>query len=82
MVAGTRSNPAFPDLPCAAEVGLPDCTVTTWYGLWAPRRTPADVQPQIVAEMQKVLAADDIKNIWAQNGSESRPSRALPTAAS
>jgi tripartite-type tricarboxylate transporter receptor subunit TctC len=70
MVAGAKRNPAFPDVPCAAEVGLPDYTVTTWYGLWAPKRTPADVQPQIIDEMKKILAADDIKNIWAQNGSE------------
>ena len=37
MVSGTKRNPAFPDVPCAAEVGLPDYTVTTWYGLWAPK---------------------------------------------
>lgn len=31
MVSGNQRNPAFPDVPCAAEVGLPDYTVTTWY---------------------------------------------------
>ena len=40
MVAGDKRNPAFPDVPCATEVGLPDYTVTTWYGLWTPRATP------------------------------------------
>ena len=44
MVSGGKRNPAFPDVPCAAEVGLPDYTVTTWYGLWAPKGTPADAQ--------------------------------------
>ena len=44
MVAGTKRNPAFPDVPCAAELGLPDYTVSTWYGIWAPKGTPADVQ--------------------------------------
>lgn len=34
MVSGRQRNPAFPDVPCAADVGLPDYTVTTWYGLW------------------------------------------------
>lgn len=42
MVSGPKRNAAFPDVPCAAEVGLPDYTVTTWYGLWAPKGTPAD----------------------------------------
>lgn len=70
MVAGAKRNPAFPDVPCAAEVGLPDYTVTTWYGLWAPKGTPADMQARIVDEMKKALATDELKAIWAQNGSE------------
>jgi tripartite-type tricarboxylate transporter receptor subunit TctC len=70
MVAGSKRNPAFPDVPCAAEVGLPDYTVTTWYGLWAPKGTPADLQARIVDSMKKALASDELKAIWAQNGSE------------
>jgi tripartite-type tricarboxylate transporter receptor subunit TctC len=70
MVAGSNRNPAFPDVPSAAEVGLPDYTVTTWYGLWAPKGTPADLQARIVDEMKKALASDELKAIWTQNGSE------------
>jgi tripartite-type tricarboxylate transporter receptor subunit TctC len=70
MVAGAKRNPAFPDVPCAAEVGLPDYTVTTWYGLWAPKGTPADVQARIVDDMKKALATDELKAIWTQNGAE------------
>jgi tripartite-type tricarboxylate transporter receptor subunit TctC len=70
MMAGAKRNPAFPDVPCAAEVGLPDYTVTTWYGLWAPKGTPADVQARIIDEMKKALASDELKTIWAANGSE------------
>lgn len=70
MVAGSKRNPAFPDVPCAAEVGLPDYTVTTWYGLWAPKGTAADLQARIVEDMKKALATDELKAIWAQNGSE------------
>jgi len=70
MVAGSKRNPAFPDVPCAAEVGLPDYTVTTWYGLWAPKGTPADLQARIVDDMKKALASDELKAIWTQNGSE------------
>jgi tripartite-type tricarboxylate transporter receptor subunit TctC len=70
MVAGTKRNPAFPDVPCAAEVGLPEYTVTTWYGLWAPKGTPADTQARAIDDMKKALATDDLKGIWAQNGSE------------
>ena len=70
MVSGAKRNPAFPDVPCAAEVGLPGYTVTTWYGLWAPKGTPAEVQARIVDDMKKSMATDDLKTIWAANGSE------------
>lgn len=70
MVSGTKRNPAFPDVPCAAELGLPDYTVTTWYGLWAPKGTPADVQARIVEEVNRLAAADEIKTSWANNGAE------------
>ena len=70
MVSGPKRNPAFPDVPCAAELGLPDYTVTTWYGMWAPKGTPADVQTRIVEELRKVATSDELKAIWASNGAE------------
>jgi tripartite-type tricarboxylate transporter receptor subunit TctC len=70
MVAGTQRNPSLPNVPCAAEVGLPDYTVTTWYGLWAPKGTPAEAQTRIVEEIKRAAATDEIKAIWANNGAE------------
>ncbi len=70
MVSGGKRNPAFPDVPCAAELGLPDYTVTTWYGVWAPRATPADVQARIVEELRRASAADELKTAWANNGAD------------
>ena len=70
MVSGSKRNPAFPDVPSAAEVGLPDYTVTTWYGMWAPKGTPAEVQTRIVEELRKAAATDELKAVWASNGAE------------
>jgi tripartite-type tricarboxylate transporter receptor subunit TctC len=70
MVSGVKRNPAFPDVPCAAELGLPDYTVTTWYGLWAPKGTPADIQARIVEEMRRAAGTDELKAIWASNGAD------------
>ncbi|MHB1124148.1 MAG: Bug family tripartite tricarboxylate transporter substrate binding protein [Ramlibacter sp.] len=70
MVSGARRNPALPDVPCAAEVGLPDYTVTTWYGLWAPKGTPADAQARIIDEVRKAVQSDELKAIWANQGAE------------
>jgi tripartite-type tricarboxylate transporter receptor subunit TctC len=70
LVSGDKRNPAFPDVPCAAEMGLPDYTVTTWYGLWAPKGTAADLQQHIADETRKAILSDELKAIWAQNGAE------------
>jgi tripartite-type tricarboxylate transporter receptor subunit TctC len=70
MVSGNKRNPAFPDVPSAAEMGLPDYTVTTWYGLWAPKGTPADVQARIVEEMRKAISSDELKAVWAAQGAD------------
>ncbi len=70
MVSGNKRNAAFPDVPCAAELGLPDYTVTTWYGLWAPKGTPADLQARVIEEVRKASVADEIKLAWSQNGAE------------
>jgi tripartite-type tricarboxylate transporter receptor subunit TctC len=70
MVSGTKRNPAFPDVPCAAELGLPDYTVTTWYGIWAPKGMPADVQARAAEEIRKAGLSDESKAIWANQGAE------------
>jgi tripartite-type tricarboxylate transporter receptor subunit TctC len=70
MVSGTKRNPGFPDVPCAAELGLPEYTVTTWYGLWAPKGTPPEIQARIIEEVRKACTSDDLKPIWAGQGAE------------
>ena len=43
----------FPDLPTIAEAGVPGYEISTWYGIWAPVRTP----PAIINRLQQAVAA-------------------------
>lgn len=70
MVSGDKRSPAFPDVPSAKEVGLPDYTVTTWYGIWAPKGTPAAVQTAAIAEIKRAVESPELKVIWANQGAE------------
>ncbi len=70
MVSGAKRNAAFPDVPCAAELGLPDYTVTTWYGVWAPRGTPAEAQQRAIEEINKAGLSPETRAIWATQGAE------------
>jgi tripartite-type tricarboxylate transporter receptor subunit TctC len=50
----TRNRIApFPDLPTIAEAGVPGYEISTWYGIWAPARTP----PAIIARLQQAVAS-------------------------
>ena len=70
LVAGDKRVAAFPDVPAAAELGLPDYTVTTWYGVWAPKGTPVDIQQRMHEEIRKALQSERLKAVWANQGAE------------
>ena len=70
MVSGNKRSAAFPDVPSAAELGLPDYNVTTWYGVWAPKGSPADAQARAIEEIRKAAQTDEAKAVWASQGAE------------
>ena len=49
----------LPDVPTAAEAGLPDFIVTSMFGLLAPAKTPPAVVAKLTAALEKILAAAD-----------------------
>ena len=54
----TRSS-NLPDVPTAAEAGLPDFIVTSMFGLLAPAKTPPAIVAKLTAALEKVLASPD-----------------------
>jgi tripartite-type tricarboxylate transporter receptor subunit TctC len=69
-VAGDKRAPGFPDLPTAAEAGLPSYKVATWYGMWAPKGTPKEAVGTMVAEMRKALNTEELKSTWNGLGTD------------
>ena len=70
LVAGNKRNPAIPDVPSAAEVGLPAYDVHTWYGLWAPKGTPPEVQAAAIEAFRKAAQDPEAKTVWAGQGAD------------
>ncbi|WP_144638285.1 Bug family tripartite tricarboxylate transporter substrate binding protein [Bordetella genomosp. 13] len=68
-VASAQRSPSFPDVPTAAEAGVPNYEVSTWYALWAPAGTPKEAVEKMTANVTKALQSAKIKEIWASNGS-------------
>ena len=67
-VASAQRAPGFPELPTAAEGGVPTYQVATWYGLWAPKGAPADGVAAMQAEVKKALNSDELKATWTGLG--------------
>ena len=58
-VAMPSRSSNLPDVPTAAEAGLPDFIVTSMFGLLAPAKTPPAVVAKLTAALEKILAAPD-----------------------
>jgi tripartite-type tricarboxylate transporter receptor subunit TctC len=54
LAAATKTRmPLLPDLPTAAEAGLPGFESTTWFGLVAPAKTPRPIVERLNALMRE-----------------------------
>ncbi len=42
VTTSAKRSSIAPDIPTAAESGMPGLVYTSWYGIWAPLGTPAD----------------------------------------
>jgi tripartite-type tricarboxylate transporter receptor subunit TctC len=63
-VTSAKRLPNLPDVATASET-LPGFECASWYGLWAPARTPADIVSKLNAAVNKALAADMAEKLQA-----------------
>ena len=61
-VTPAKRSPAAPDLPTLDEAGLKGYDASSWFGLFAPAGTPADVVAKIAAESQRILQLADVRD--------------------
>ncbi|HSW15586.1 MAG TPA: tripartite tricarboxylate transporter substrate binding protein [Ramlibacter sp.] len=55
-VATPERSPFFPDVPTARELGFPSVAQQTWFGLFAPSRTPQAIGDELNAAVGAILA--------------------------
>lgn len=72
-VAGTSRAGILPDVPTAAEAGLPGYEVSTWYALWGVAGTPRPIVDRMVAEVAAALASEKVEAIWTSQGASLGP---------
>jgi tripartite-type tricarboxylate transporter receptor subunit TctC len=65
---------ALPDVPTAAEAGLPNFDVTTWYGILTPAGVPRPIVERLNRELVAIMNSPEMKESLARQGTEVRTS--------
>ena len=66
-VIQNRRSGVLPEVPTMAE-SLPGFSLKTWFGVFAPAKTPADVLVRLNAELQEIVSRPEIRDKLASLG--------------
>lgn len=69
-VTSATRNASLPDVPTVAESGYKDYSFVTYYGVFAPAGTPADVVKTLNDAVVQVMARPDVRAAYAKQGLE------------
>jgi tripartite-type tricarboxylate transporter receptor subunit TctC len=65
-VTAKQRSPLAPDIPTAAEAGLPGFQLEVWFGLMGPSGLPPTVLKRLNEELNAVLAMPEVKEVLAR----------------
>jgi tripartite-type tricarboxylate transporter receptor subunit TctC len=69
-ITSPRRSPLAPEIPTAAEAGLPELQIDAWICLMTTGGTPAPIVTRLDAEIGKALALPDVRDAFAKQGVE------------
>jgi len=67
-VSGAARNSMHPQVPTVLETGVAPLELESWFGLFAPAKTPPEVLQKLRAEFAKVAAAPDVQDALLKGG--------------
>lgn len=67
-VASDRRYPGLPDVPTAAEAGVPGYTASSWNAIAAPAKTPPAIIERLNKAINEALAAPEVQQKLALQG--------------
>ena len=67
-VTSAERSPAFPQLPTVAEAGIPGYAAESWYGLFAPAKTPAGVVDRLNKSAASAVQSEAFKRLGVNEG--------------
>ena len=68
VIAAPKRSPLLPDVPTAAEAGIPGYEVSSWHGFVVPSGTPQSVVDKLNSDLNRMLLEDEVKKAFAAQG--------------
>ena len=68
VIFDTKRSPLLPEVPTAAEAGMPELQLTNWYGMLAPAGTPPAIRKQLEQALAKAVQQPDVAQRLAEAG--------------
>ena len=65
---GKERYPDLPDVPTAAESGMPEFEVDTWYGVLAPAGVPREIVARLNGDLVRIMRAPEMRERLAPMG--------------
>lgn len=69
-VTGVRRSGTLPEVPTIAEAGVPGYDMTNWFGILSPAGLPALILGRLDTLLRKIVAAPDVREVYAQQGAD------------
>ena len=69
-VTSQKRLPSLPNVPTAAEAGLKGYELDSWFALYAPAGTPADVVQLLNTEVNRILQSPEVRKKAQDAGTE------------
>lgn len=73
-VGSAQRSLAIPNIPTVGEAGVPGFENVTWYGMFAPAKTPHEIILKLNREVVRILAEPDMAQRLAVQGAEPQSS--------
>jgi tripartite-type tricarboxylate transporter receptor subunit TctC len=67
-VTSAERSPAFPQLPTVSEAGVPGYAAESWYGLFAPAKTPPDIIDRLNRSAALAVQSEAFKKLGVNEG--------------
>jgi tripartite-type tricarboxylate transporter receptor subunit TctC len=72
-ITSAKRSPLLPNVPTFIELGVKDFDVSTWFGLFAPAKTPPAVLASLTGALNAALRDPEIVQSMASKGMDPMP---------